>query len=126
MNTVFEVYRYEHADGSAKEWAISRRSEGGKIIVRWGKEDRLAQEKKFSTGNIFSQAKSVRVNEKLNKGYRYKGEFCIDNQGRLNPVPATPKPINKPQPAPKAKPRPEIVNLVELNKIDTQVENCFF
>lgn len=76
----FELYRYTHPDGSAKDWAV-RRNDDGSLTTRWG-----------PTGPVLPQASTRRgdklrlVRSKEHKGYMPIGEVEIDTQGRVQPV----------------------------------------
>ena len=75
----YELYRYTHADGTAKEWAWCDLG-NGQAEIRWGPEGQLRQ----------SQQKPVRVaqeraEEKLRKGYQYLGTVLLDAQGSRVP-----------------------------------------
>jgi hypothetical protein len=77
---VWEFYRYIHADGSAKDWACTRMTDGsGLWKVRWGKAGHLTGRQQGLTEAVIQS----REREKLGKGYRSIGEFCIDARGVL-------------------------------------------
>ena len=72
----FELYRYTHPDGTAKEWAYSHLG-NGLAEIRWGPSNQLRQ----------SQIKPLReaqerAQHKLGKGYRPIGTIWLDDLGR--------------------------------------------
>jgi hypothetical protein len=122
----FELYRYTHPDGSAKEWAWCERPGVG-MEVRWGRAGRLVQKAVYPP----SRRREVieRALSKQRKGYRFVGWCGIDASGR--PVglhgptgarpddPAsrcrTPRPIDKPT-----------LPLPDLAKIETGSDDYWF
>ena len=103
MSPLYRLYRYEHGDGTAKEWAYADLG-NGTARIRWGPAGRLRQ----------TQRKPVhvaieRAHEKTFKGYVAVGRADIDATGavallsrdgpdqRVTPVvPAAPKLDPKP------------------------------
>ena len=75
----FELYRYTHADGSAKEWAW-REQPGVGMEVRWGRAGWLVQKATYP----LSRRRQVmqRALAKQRKGYRFVGWCRIDPSGR--------------------------------------------
>ena len=72
----FELYRYNHPDGTAKEWAYSDLGDGT-AEIRWGAPYQLRQ----------SQIKPLREAQnraeiKVRKGYRLIGTILFDDLGR--------------------------------------------
>jgi hypothetical protein len=121
----FELYRYTHADGTAKEWAWHEEPGVG-IEVRWGRSGRLVQKTSYPP----SQRRTVieRALAKQRKGYRFVGWCRIDPSGR--PVdlrePDGPPRERAPQPAP---PRPASTPLVpgiDLSQVETGREDYWF
>lgn len=89
----FELYRYTHADGSSKDWAI-RLNGDGSFTTRWGRTgSRLPQDK---TKPLRHPDEVHHLKQaKRRKGYELIGRVEIDNSGNLlTPVkgitPATP------------------------------------
>ena len=86
----YALYRYTHADGTAKEWAY-RDLGNGQAEIRWGPENQLRQ----------SQVKPIRVangraEEKLRKGYRSMGTVWLDAHGsRTNPPKSPVTPVDR-------------------------------
>ena len=78
----FELYRYTHPDGTAKEWAYSDLGTG-QAEIRWGPENQLRN----------SQIKPLReawdrALQKVRKGYVKVGLVLLDDQGsRVTPRP---------------------------------------
>jgi hypothetical protein len=85
----FELYRFTHADGTAKEWAYSDLG-NGQAEVRWGPEDQLRQ----------SQVKPLReaqgrAADKLRKGYRHIGTNWLNDSGsRVSVLKPTKTPVD--------------------------------
>jgi hypothetical protein len=98
----YELYRYQHPDGRAKEWAYADLG-NGVAEIRWGSQGHLRQH----------QEKPIRVaveraREKEGKGYVWQGRCVIDSTGCAHPVarqfsppPAAPLPRPPPPPPPK-------------------------
>ena len=81
MEKCFALYRYSHSDGTAKEWAIYVGSDNQEIEVRFGKAGQLSQQRLIDSTDPNAEA-DRRINEKINKGYRFVGHVGIDHQGR--------------------------------------------
>jgi len=75
----FELYRYTHADGTAKDWAWCEHPGQG-MEVRWGRAGRLVQKATYPAG----QRRMVmeRALAKQRKGYCFLGWCRIDAAGR--------------------------------------------
>jgi hypothetical protein len=121
----FELYRYTHADGSAKEWAW-REQPGVGMEVRWGRAGRLVQK----AGYPPSRRREVieRALAKQRKGYRFVGWCRIDEAGRPFDVrsqpsgPSTAPPRLDPRATHKVAGGP----LPDLSKIDTGSDDYWF
>ena len=109
MNRLFRVYRYDHADGTAKEWGYADLG-NGLADIRWGRAGQLVQRQQKPLA-----VAQERAREKERKGYRSDGWLLIDAHGQLFPTrsgeqPAPPsipaQPQSRPQPQPKPKPPP--------------------
>jgi len=115
----FELYRYTHADGSAKEWAWCVQADG--IAVRWGRAGRLVQQARYPLARRAEIEERARAKER--KGYRYLGRYGIDADGRAvavtaqtnRPTRSTPKPTTKPNVTP-----------IDLSKVETGGEDYWF
>jgi hypothetical protein len=75
----YELYRFTHPDGTAKEWAWCDLG-NGQAEIRWGPADQLRQ----------SQVKPAyvareRAAEKLRKGYAFVGSLLLNEQGSRVP-----------------------------------------
>ena len=87
----FELYRFTHSDGTAKDWAWCEHPGVG-LEVRWGRSGRLLQKATYPA----SKRRMVmeRALAKQRKGYCFLGWCRIDSAGR--PVdlrrPSTPAP----------------------------------
>lgn len=81
----FELYRFTHPDGSAKEWAYSVDAvdRKGQHLVRWGKRNHLVGNQPCTYDVVLK-----REREKLDKGYRHMGRATLDARG----CPVTPGP----------------------------------
>ena len=121
----FELYRYSHSDGTAKEWAW-REDPGVGMEVRWGREGRLVQQATY----LLSQRRQVmqRALAKQRKGYRFVGWCRIDPSGRpvdLREPDAPPRETGR-RPAP---PRPTSTTPVpgiDLSQVETGREDYWF
>jgi hypothetical protein len=121
----FELYRYAHSDGTAKEWAW-REESGVGMEVRWGPEGRLVQKATYS----LDQRRPVmqRALAKQRKGYRFVGWCRIDPSGR--PVdmrePDGPQREPAPQPAPTRTTSTPPVPGIDLSQVETGREDYWF
>ena len=85
----FLLYRFVHADGSAKEWAYSDLGHG-QAEIRWGPKGQLRQ----------SQVKPItaawdRAKQKVGKGYVRVGTVWLGDDGHPAPSPKpTPSPVD--------------------------------
>ncbi|WP_051331343.1 hypothetical protein [Methylocaldum szegediense] len=88
----YDLYRFTHADGSSKDWAV-RQNANGTVTTRWG-----------PTGPVLPQSKTRRgdkrnlVQAKLRKGYVPVGTVRIDKEGRVHAVDSTPTTRSEPEP----------------------------
>jgi hypothetical protein len=71
----FELYRFTHADGTAKEWGYSDLG-NGTAEIRWGPEGQL----RGSQLKPLREAQG-RAADKLRKGYRHIGTNWLDDSG---------------------------------------------
>ena len=120
----FELYRYTHSDGTAKEWAW-REQPGVGMEVRWGRAGRLVQQAAFP----LDQRRQVmqRALAKQRKGYRFVGWCRIDPSGR--PVdlrgpavgPHEAHTVTPPRPA-STLPAP----VIDLSQVETGREDYWF
>ena len=83
----FRLYRFTHADGTAKEWAY-RDLGDGTAEIRWGPASRLRQAQVKPSAVARARAK-----EKLRKGYQDVGTVWLDRHGNRA---IGPKPLPKP------------------------------
>ncbi|CAI8817907.1 hypothetical protein [Methylocaldum szegediense] len=90
----YDLYRFTHADGSSKDWAV-RQNANGTVTTRWG-----------PTGPVLPQSKTRRgdkrnlVQAKLRKGYVPVGTVRIDKEGRVHAVDSTPATRSEPEQKP--------------------------
>ena len=84
----FELYRYTHPDGTAKEWAYCNLG-NGLAEIRWGPSNQLRQ----SQTKPLREAR-VRAEHKLGKGYRLVGTILLDDLGQRVKAQAA-RPIRK-------------------------------
>lgn len=127
MNLPFQLYRFYHGNGRAKDWAW-RRDPEGTLTVRWGPAGRLLQHKTYPAEAADRLKRTL--NEKQRKGYRWVGEHRLDHQGQLldprgvwpNPaIPDRPSPATAPVTPPVAA-RPAI----DLSRIDSAIADDWF
>jgi hypothetical protein len=122
----FELYRYTHSDGRAKDWAWCEHPGLG-LEVRWGRADRLVQKATYPAGQ--RRLVMERALAKQRQGYWFVGWCRIDSSGR--PValrrPETPSLRNQadrrttPNPvSPPSRPWPD------LSQIDTGRDDYWF
>jgi len=115
----FELYRYTHTDGSAKEGAGCQEPNG--IAVRWGRAGQLVQQARYPITRRAEIEERARAKER--KGYRYVGRFRIDTDGRPMPLTARPSQTRPSNPKPISKPT---VPPIDLSKIETGGEDYWF
>ena len=122
----FELYRYTHADGTAKDWAWCEHPGIG-MEVRWGRAGRLVQKATYPT----SQRRRVieRALAKQRKGYCFLGWCRIDATGRPRELrrPSTPA-VNahadrRTTPKP---PSPAPAPLPDLARVETETDDYWF
>ena len=122
----FELYRYTHADGSAKEWAWCEHPGVG-MEVRWGRAGRLVQKATYPSGK--RRAVMERALTKQRKGYRFLGWCRIEDSGR--PVdlrrPSTPRQEENAdrKVTPKHASGPAVL-LPDLSQIETGADDYWF
>ena len=120
----FELYRYSHSDGTAKEWAW-REESGVGIEVRWGRAGRLVQQATYP----LDQRRQVmqRALAKQRKGYRFVGWCRIDPCGR--PVDLRDPAVGPREARAATPPRPVSTPLVpgiDLSQVETGREDYWF
>ncbi|MBK5929895.1 hypothetical protein CCR82_04965 [Halochromatium salexigens] len=71
----FELYRYTHPDGSAKEWAYCD-LRNGQALVRWGPADHLGRQQSCPA----AQARQ-RARRNLRTGYVHLGKVSLNQHG---------------------------------------------
>jgi hypothetical protein len=121
----FELYRYTHPDGSAKEWAW-REQPGVGMEVRWGRAGRLVQKAVYPPNR--RREVIERALAKQRKGYRFVGWCRIDEAGRpFNVRSEPPGPSTAPpRPEPRATHKVAGGPLPDLSKIDTGSDDYWF
>lgn len=101
----YELFRFTHPDGSAKEWGYAEMSTGsGLFEVRWGKAGQLVQGQVGLTRAIIQK----RRDEKMNKGYQPVGRRLITAEGEVRPLPRSQPPDPLRPTAPKKPKKPAI------------------
>ena len=121
----FELYRYTHPDGSAKEWAWCERPGVG-MEVRWGRAGRLVQKATYPPTRRREVIEHALAKQR--KGYRFVGWCRIDEAGRPFDVrgrPAGPSPA-PPRPDPRAAAKPASVPVPDLSQIETGTDDYWF
>ncbi len=119
----YELFRFTHPDGSAKEWGYAEMGTGsGLFEVRWGKAGHLVQNQVGLTRAIVHQRRDA----KMKKGYQPVGRRLIDTQGAVSPLPRI-QPASErppvPPPAPK-KPPKSAIDLAAL--LGGDEDGCYF
>jgi len=122
----FELYRYSHSDGTAKEWAW-REEAGVGMEVRWGREGSLVQKATYP----LNQRRQVmqRALAKQRKGYRFVGWCRIDPSGRPVDLRGRANGPHRERAATPAPPRPAStppVPGIDLSQVDTGREDYWF
>jgi hypothetical protein len=81
----FELYRYTHTDGTAKEWGYSDLG-NGQAEIRWGPENRLRGHQEKSLREARERAR-----KKQREGYRQAGTAWLGETGsRVSPPSSRP------------------------------------
>jgi hypothetical protein len=80
----FELYRFTHPDGTAKEWAYSDLG-NGQAEIRWGPRGQLRQSQVKPLRDVWNRAL-----QKVRKGYVKVGVVMLDAAGT---------PVKPPRPA---------------------------
>ncbi len=115
--TPMRLFRFTHADGSAKEWAWGRHPDGS-VEVRWGRAGRLVQSATYPASRLAEVQR--REQEKTRKGYVYQGQARIAADGRPVPVGSAgavrPRHID----------RPTAASPIDLSRIETGGEDYWF
>jgi hypothetical protein len=73
----FELYRYTHEDGSAKDWAYCDQG-NGLALIRWGPAGQLRSQQEKPLAVAYERA-----HEKRRKGYQPLGQVQLDERGRV-------------------------------------------
>ena len=103
MSREFRLYRFDHADGTAKEWAVAYTGTGT-AVTRWGKAGHLT-----GTLVVTSAVAMKREHDKERKGYRYAGRVWLDDSDRH-----ITHPVAQPAPAPTPKPTRDPIDIAKL------------
>ncbi len=109
----YELFRFTHPDGSAKEWGYAEMGTGsGLFEVRWGKAGQLVQSQPGLTRAIIHQ----RRDEKMKKGYQPVGRRLINTEGAVSPLPRIQPASERPAapPPPPKKPRKFAIDISAL------------
>ncbi len=77
----FELYRFNHHDGSSKDWAI-RDNRNGTFTTRWGKTGPRLPGEKTRRMTVPDEVQSL-MRAKLGKGYVFIGTVFMDSAGNL-------------------------------------------
>ena len=84
MSREYTLYRYENADGTAKEWAYADIGRGV-AEIRWGKAGALRQSQEKPMTEAVHRAW-----DKECKGYRRVGQVWLDASGNHSTAPPPP------------------------------------
>ncbi len=122
----FELYRYSHSDGTAKEWAWREEPSVG-MEVRWGRAGSLVQKATYP----LNQRRQVmqRALAKQRKGYRFVGWCRIDPSGRpvdLRGPAVFPPEARAATPAPLRPTSTTPVPGIDLSQVETGREDYWF
>ena len=122
----FELYRFTHSDGTAKDWAWCEHPGVG-LEVRWGRAGRLVQKATYPPGK--RRMVMERALAKQRKGYCFLGWCRMDSAGR--PVdlrrPATPSPNDHADRPTTPKPSsPPSLPLPDLSQVETGTDDYWF
>lgn len=90
----FHVYRFYHADGSSKDWAICDNG-NGTYTKRWGKTGTRLQSKDFTLNDPNNFWRETQAKE--SKGYIPIGKFYIDDNGVLTSATEKTAPMEPPK-----------------------------
>jgi predicted DNA-binding WGR domain protein len=110
------LFRFTHADGSAKEWAWCQHSDGT-VEVRWGRAGRLVQSETYLASRLAEVQRRER--DKTRKGYVYQGQAMIAADGR-------PVPVGSGAARPRHIDRPTTASPIDLSRIETGGEDYWF
>jgi hypothetical protein len=77
VSPLYRLYRYEHGDGTAKEWAYADLG-NGTAQIRWGPAGRLRQTQRKPVHVAIERAREKRL-----KGYVAIGRADIDATGAV-------------------------------------------
>jgi len=101
---IFELYRFQHPGGGAKDWAIALvTGEGGGIDVRYGATGTALRGGRVKSRYSDNQAElNRRVSQKLREGYQRVGSIVVYEDGYFESTPA-----GREEPEPKAQPDAE-------------------
>lgn len=85
--TVYRHFRYQHDDGSSKDWAVG--IDAGAVRIRYGATGQTARLRVVPSEKCRGDARGelqIRIREKVRKGYVELGEAVVD-RGRLKATP---------------------------------------
>ena len=77
----FELYRFNHHDGSSKDWAV-RDNRNGTFTTRWGKTGARLPGEKTRRMTVPDEVIGLK-SAKLGKGYAFIGTVFMDSAGNL-------------------------------------------
>ena len=77
----FELYRFNHHDGSSKDWAI-RDNRNGTFTTRWGKTGPRLPGERTRRMTVPDEVQSLK-RAKSGKGYAFIGTVFMDSNGNL-------------------------------------------
>ncbi|MVF24152.1 hypothetical protein EVC37_21445 [Methylocaldum sp. BRCS4] len=80
----YDLYRFTHADGSSKDWAV-RRNADGTVTTRWGPTGPVLPQSGTRPGDKIALERAKR-----NKGYVAIGPVGIDPEGRVHALDQNP------------------------------------
>jgi hypothetical protein len=122
----FELYRFTHSDGTAKDWAWCEHPAVG-LEVRWGRAGRLVQKATYPVAK--RRMVMERALAKQRKGYCFLGWCRIDSAGlpvdlRRPSTPASPGSADR-RITPTTASEPGIPR-IDLSRIETGSDDYWF
>ncbi len=117
------LYRFTHADGSAKDWGWRRLPTGG-VEVAWGRTGQPAQRRIYEPREAARIAQRARTKER--KGYVVLGDAVL-RRGTLMPLPRAPFAHAPRRPSPASAPvHAPSIPAVDLSRLVAEQDDFWF